>query len=258
VQYSVASNSGGARSGTLTIGGQTFTVNQASGCSISISPTSVNAPASGISNGTVNVTAGAGCNWSTTSSASWLDVMGSGNGTGNGSVRYDVNSNSGPARTATLTISGQVFTVNQASGCTFQVTPTTINSVPALGASRNVNVSAPGACPWTATSNVNWITVTSGASDSGNGTVTLSIGANLAGTRSGTVTIAGQTVTVNQLGVLAPEPEPSPAARVFEQRVNSGNPYDVQQREDGSASGERKQRRQAMTAESEDQRQTGH
>jgi hypothetical protein len=258
VQYSVASNPGGARSGTLTIGGQTFTVNQVSGCSISISPTSVNAPAGGVKNGAVNVTAGAGCSWTTQSSAPWLDVMGSGNGNGNGSVTYDVDSNSGPARSGTLTIGGQTFTVNQASGCTYQVTPTTINNVPALGATRNVSVSAPGACTWTATSNVSWITVTNGASDSGNGTVTLSIAINLVGQRSGTVTVAGQTVTVNQLGVIAPEPEAAPTARVFDRSMGSGNPDGVQHAEDGPSGHEGEERRQTMLAEDEDQRQTSH
>jgi hypothetical protein len=212
VQYSVAANSSSARSGTLTIDGQTFTVNQASGCSISLNPTSVNAPDNGIKNGTVNVSAGAACSWTATSNASWLHIMGSGSGSGNGNVKYDVDGNAGPARSGTLSIGGQTFTVNQATGCSYQVSPTTFNNVPALGATRNMAVTATSGCTWTATSNANWITVTSGSSGNGNGTVTLTIAINLIGSRSGTVTVAGQAVTVNQQGVLAPEPEATFAA----------------------------------------------
>jgi hypothetical protein len=258
VQYSVASNPGGARSGTLTIGGQTFTVNQASGCSISISPTSVNAPAGDVNNSTVNVTAAGGCSWTSTSNAPWLSIDGSGSGNGNGTVRYDVDANSGPARSGTLTIGGQTFTVNQASGCTYQVNPTTINNVPALGGNRSVTVTTNAGCAWTAAPGpgINWITVTSGANGTGSGMVTLSIAVNLIGNRTGTVTVAGHTVTVNQLGVIALEPEPAPTARVFDPLMGSGNPDGVQHAEDGPAGREGEQRRQPVLAEDEDQRET--
>ena len=48
-------------------------------------------------------------------------------------------------------------------------------------------------------SNDSWLTVTSGGSGTGNGTVGFSAAANpTAQTRSGTLTVAGQTFTVNQ------------------------------------------------------------
>jgi hypothetical protein len=54
-------------------------------------------------------------------------------------------------------------------------------------------------CPWQATSNAPWLTITSGASGSGNGTVKYSVAMNTTGSpRAGTLTIAGQTFTVNQ------------------------------------------------------------
>jgi hypothetical protein len=46
--------------------------------------------------------------------------------------------------------------------------------------------------------NPSWITITGGTSGSGNGTVTYSVTANTGPTRTGTMTIAGQTFTVNQ------------------------------------------------------------
>ena len=51
-------------------------------------------------------------------------------------------------------------------------------------------------------SNARWITVTAGATGSGNGTVNYSIAANAGTTsRTGTMTIGGQTFTVTQAGV---------------------------------------------------------
>ena len=55
-----------------------------------------------------------------------------------------------------------------------------------------------GGCGWTAESHAAWITVTSGAAGSGNGSVQLAIAPNAGAQRVGTVTIAGQTFTVTQ------------------------------------------------------------
>ncbi|MGH9842948.1 MAG: Kelch repeat-containing protein [Blastocatellia bacterium] len=74
-------------------------------------------------------------------------------------------------------------------------------SFPAGGGNGNVSVFASGSCSWTAASNANWITITSGGSGSGNGTVAFAVGANTGiSPRTGTITITGQTFTVNQAG----------------------------------------------------------
>jgi hypothetical protein len=244
VQYSVLSNPGSARSGTLTIAGQTFTVNQASGCSISISPTSASVPADGVKNNAVSVTAGAGCAWTATSNASWLTVMSGASDSGNGTVRYSADATTGPARSGTLTIGGHTFAVNQASGCTYQVSPLTI-SIGALGGSRTATVTTTAGCTWTATSNVNWITVTGGATGNGNGSATFTIAPNLVGSRSGTVTVAGQTVTVNQAGIVAPDPEFS-AARAQQFGPASGHPEHAHQTREGATRTPREQTSSAL------------
>jgi hypothetical protein len=59
-------------------------------------------------------------------------------------------------------------------------------------------VTSPAACGWTASSNASWITVTSGASGTGNGTVTYSYTANDGKDRKGTLTVAGRTFTLDQ------------------------------------------------------------
>jgi Fe-S cluster assembly ATPase SufC len=62
-----------------------------------------------------------------------------------------------------------------------------------------VSVTSPSGCSWTAVSNASWISIISGANGTGNGTVKYSVSANSATTsRTGTLTIAGQTFTVAQ------------------------------------------------------------
>ncbi len=73
-------------------------------------------------------------------------------------------------------------------------------SVGSGSATGSADVAA--ACAWTALSNAPWLTVTSGAPGTGNGTVGFSIAANSATSpRSGTLTIAGNTFTANQAAV---------------------------------------------------------
>ncbi|MEA2992351.1 MAG: hypothetical protein QOD40_1271, partial [Alphaproteobacteria bacterium] len=194
--YSVAANTGAARSGTATIAGQTFTVNQAAAaCSYSISPTNTSVGA-GVSTGSAAVTTASGCGWTAASNASWITVSPS-SGSGNGTVSYSVAANTGVARSSTATIAGQTFTVNQAAAaCSYSISPTS-TSVGAGASTGSVAVTAASGCDWTAASNASWITVSPG-SGSGNGTVSYSVAANTGTARSGTATIAGQTFTVNQ------------------------------------------------------------
>lgn len=71
----------------------------------------------------------------------------------------------------------------------------------AAGASGVVTV-ASMSCSWTATSNDSWITITSGSSGTGSGTVSYFVSAKTTGgARTGTMTIGGQTFTVTQSGL---------------------------------------------------------
>jgi hypothetical protein len=113
----VSANTGAARSGTLTIGGKTFTVSQAAApspaCTYSIAPANQTIAVGG-GGGSVAVTTGADCAWTATSSAAWLTVASGASGTGTGSVVFTVSANAtGVARSATIAVNGQTFTVNQ-------------------------------------------------------------------------------------------------------------------------------------------------
>jgi hypothetical protein len=109
-----------SRTGTITIAGQTFTVNQAAAsCTYSINPTSASF-SGGMGQGSVSVTAThSGCSWTATSSApSWLTITSGTSGSGSGIVQYSVADNTSGARSAFLTIAGETFTVNQAENGT--------------------------------------------------------------------------------------------------------------------------------------------
>lgn len=96
------------------------------------------------------------------------------------------------------------------SSCTYSISPTS-NSFTASSGSGSVTVTTQAGCAWTAISNTSWITITSGSSGSGSGTVGYSVLSNSSTVaRSGTVTIAGQLFTVNQSGAAAPPSASAP------------------------------------------------
>ena len=214
VSYQAAANAGPARSGTITAAGQTFTVNQAVGCSYSISPASQNV-SSGAGSASVNVTAPAGCSWTSSSNASWITISGGTTGAGDGQVQLAIAGNTDAARSGTVSIAGKTFTINQASGCTYAIAPPNM-TVPAAGGPGSFGVTTSGSCAWTATPNVGWISITSGASGAGSGTVQFTVGANPGAARIGLITAAGQTFTVNQdtgcSASVTPDTVPAPAA----------------------------------------------
>ena len=196
VSYSVAPDGGSLRTGTMTIAGQTFAVTQALVCTYAISPSSQTIGAAGGA-GTVNVTVSDGCAWTAVSDSSWITITSGSSGSGNGTVGYSVAANSGPLRTGTIAVAGQTFTITQGTNCSYSISPTT-RTISAPATTGSVSVTAGTGCSWTAASNVPWITLTSGASGTGKGTVKYSVAANVGPQRVGTITIAGLTFTLTQ------------------------------------------------------------
>jgi hypothetical protein len=85
------------------------------------------------------------------------------------------------------------------SPCNPVISPTGPVSVGASAITGTVLVTNGSGCVWTATANTNWLHITSGSSGSGNGAVNYTVDANpIASARSGTMTIAGYTIIVNQ------------------------------------------------------------
>jgi hypothetical protein len=206
LSVTVAQNTGVARSGTIFVGDADLSINQAAAagqqapiCSISLQPTSVSMPAAG-GGSSVAVTTNAGCAWTATSQAPWITITPPASGSGSGSKAFTVAENaSATPRSGTMTIGGAMLTVNQAGApCVPSINPTSQSFAGAGGPGAPVAVTAVAGCAWTSTSNAAWLTITSGFSGTGNGTVGFSVAPNTLTFRTGTLTIAGQTFTVNQ------------------------------------------------------------
>jgi hypothetical protein len=204
VTYSVAGNTTGtARTGTISIAGNTFTVTQA-GCIYTLGSSSASYTASAYTSRTVSVTTTSTCTWTAVSNNSWITVTGGSSGTGNGTVTYSIAANTGIARTGTMTIAGNTFTVTQASGCSYSISPTAA-TYNCSGGSGSISVTASdSACTWTASDNSNWIT-TNTTSGTGSGTVSYTVNSRTCSpgsSRTGTITVTGNgssyTCTITQ------------------------------------------------------------
>jgi hypothetical protein len=214
-----------ARQGEIVINQDKIPVSQdPAPCLFSITPTDLTVVATG-GPGTVNVTTLTGCSWTAASDVPWITVTAGASGSGNGAVRFSSASNVGTTpRIGNVTIAGQPVTITQSAPtlapapapgtgsapsptptpspvpppCIYAITPNTFTVGASGGVGPTVSVAAASGCMWGAVSNDSWITVTTGAIGNGNGTVTFTVAANPTNARTGTITIAGQTLTVTQ------------------------------------------------------------
>ncbi|HYG10018.1 MAG TPA: pre-peptidase C-terminal domain-containing protein [Pyrinomonadaceae bacterium] len=151
----------------------------------------------------VGFTTQPGCAVTATSNSSFIVVNSAVvDANGAGTVTYTIQANpSQAARTGTITINGETFTVTQAPVCTFAVYPTVRPFTAGASTNGRFTVIAPGGCAWTATTTTPWITITEGsAGTTGTGRVRYTVAANNTNaTRTGTITInGGVTHTVTQ------------------------------------------------------------
>jgi hypothetical protein len=83
--------------------------------------------------------------------------------------------------------------------CTFSISSSS-QSLSASAGGNGVSVTAPAGCSWSVANPSNFITVTEGASGSGNGVVSFTVPANLGTSRNGALVIAGHLFTLTQAG----------------------------------------------------------
>jgi len=84
------------------------------------------------------------------------------------------------------------------SGCQI-ITGTTTTTFPAAGGSASISVSPRGTnCAWAAVSSAAFLTITQGASGTGEGTVQFAVAANTGPERTATLTITGTAITITQ------------------------------------------------------------
>ena len=212
VSYTVAANTNTvALVGTMTIAGQTFTVNQSPGgggsggtnCTFTLSPASVTVPAKGGAKKVSMKVKGTDCSWTATTTSDFITIVSGASGSGNGTVDFTVpgNTNTTPL-SGTITIAGLTFTVNQlAGGCKLTLSPKDAK-LKATGGSETVKVKANlSDCAWTASTTNDFITITAGASGLGNGAVSYTVTANTNTTAvTGAITVGSQTFTVTEAG----------------------------------------------------------
>ena len=87
----------------------------------------------------------------------------------------------------------------EGTACVTSLGPTSQNFT-GSGGSDSFNVTAPGDCNWTAVSSDSFVTITSGSSGSGNGTVNFSIASNTGPQRAATIVVSGQVFNITQGG----------------------------------------------------------
>jgi len=197
-EFTIAPNTGPARSATVTIANRPFAINQASGCQFQLNPTAWTFATAG-GPGSIGVSTAPGCDWTAASDADWLTITSSRTGSGSAAVQISVAANPGPQRTATVQIGNQRFVATQLTGCTYSINPTGWG-FPAAGAADWVWVTATPGCFWAATSQANWLSITTGAAGYGSAITYFVVAPNYGPPRQGTITIAGLVFTAVQEG----------------------------------------------------------
>jgi Putative binding domain, N-terminal/Viral BACON domain len=217
--YSVAANTGtDARTGHVTVswtgGSSQVTVTQAGapassgGCTYSVNPVAVTAPAEGATGqATVTVTGTNNCNWSAQSNQFWIHITSATPGPATGTISYTVDANTGPQRFGRIVVTHTAGTTDisftQNAPCPVSLNPTTQSVGNSGGAFTTAFTTAAG-CTWTAASDAPWLTISSATSGTGDATIGYAVAANTGAARTGHVTVtAGNNsaqVTVNQSG----------------------------------------------------------
>lgn len=231
VKYSVLPNPNAIpRRSQIVVAQHNVDVSQAAApCRYDVSPATVTVDAAE-HQVAITVASPNGCAWTVRSEVPWIGRATPADGTGSATVRFTAAANATDARTGTVLVANATVRVNQAAGssgnptlppspaptptpsptptptpsptptpgCSYDVAPARA-SVAAAGDEVTVVVTAPTGCAWSASSNVPWITIASGSAGSGSGSVRVSASPNNGATaRTGTINVAGQTVTIAQ------------------------------------------------------------
>ena len=207
LSYSVAANSTTSpRTASITVANATVAIAQAAAsASYSLNPSSAGFTAAGGNASVVINVSPSTAAWTASSNTSWIAITSARSGAGSAMLIYNVASNTGAARSGTLTIAGHSFTVSQAAAaalsCSYQIGLGPISSSK-QGFVGSVRVATSPGCQWTAKTNASWLTVTSGATGSGSGTATYLAAPNTSSSaRTGSLIVAGYTINFSESGV---------------------------------------------------------
>lgn len=194
-----------ARSGTITIGTETFTVYQEGNqeLELNIDPVNTTASVNG-ANGHIAVTGTSDYPWSAESKSNWLVLQASSaSGAGNGNIYYAAQPNTSiEPRTGTIVITtatGEKLTHTVTQPGAVATLSLESYEFEAKGGTVDVDVTVGDRIQWEVSESLDWLTVLTGTSYMGPQTVTLQASANQStDPRSGTLTIGGRTFSVRQ------------------------------------------------------------
>lgn len=164
--------------------------------------------------GTLSVSIDRECSWSATTPAAWIQLASPTSGQGNGSVPYSVAANPDPvARQGTIVVANAQASVSQgAAPCQYSVSGPA-GALPAPGGTTTITLETNPACSWSAIPSAAWISVAP-ASGTGPSTITVTAAPNTGALRAATITIASDTVQIQQPAPIPPptsNPSPTPA-----------------------------------------------
>jgi len=137
------------------------------------------------------------CGWTATADVPWITIVNGREGVGNGSVTFRIEAGIGPPRTGKVTIGRETVLVEQGTGCSVSLSTSKV-AIGAEGGPASVEVASGAGCAWTAAASVPWITIIAGREGSGSGTVNFRVDAATGPQRTGTLTIGGQHVLIEQ------------------------------------------------------------
>ena len=139
--------------------------------------------------------------WTVTSSDAWLQITSATSGSGATTVSVHAVANPNvESRAGTITIAGKTFTVTQEGvGATVDSQDQVLGTD---GGSFNVDVTTSSGANWTASTDVSWLTVALGQTGTGSGSALIVADpmTNPAVSRTGTLTVAGESFYVTQRG----------------------------------------------------------
>jgi uncharacterized repeat protein (TIGR01451 family) len=217
------------RTGTISIAGIPFTVNQSGGVTgsgggslsctydLAILP-GQQAWNAGGGSGSVSLTTQNGCSWQASSSANFLSVNGNSSGSGSRTFNFTIAQNAGPsARSAYLTIAGLTVVFFQdapkaAMSCETTVIPAVTTFNASGGDSFILITSAMDVCQWTAQTDKSFVKLRNDNQQfvaasfnpliqTGTAYVVFAVEANTSPeSRSAILTVAGKAVTITQSG----------------------------------------------------------
>ena len=207
VSYTVQPNpTASQRSGSLTIGGNTYNITQRAPCSFTLgSPSTRNVGNSASAQTFALTTGGTSCEWTATPSQSWVTSVVPASSTNSQTVTVNFAANNTTSqRTATVTFRetgltggpSAVATINQAAGDACQLAFSTPNgSIGSGGGTGTLNVTSTGVgCSWTLAEGASWFSL-SATTGTASSAVTFTAVANTGAARSVTVNLLRQGVT---------------------------------------------------------------